>query len=207
MDEFFAVVRRGLPRRRLRQQEARVVTARPACLGDPVAEVVQAISGQSQLMCAQQIDQRQLALRQAPACGGERFGVRAVDVDQIAVAAVGEQQPGFLEAFADRGDPVSQAATRDAKPFARRIVVQAVGERGDIRGVVGLVDRTAGKHIHAGGEFGRLRAPRHQHLHAVCSVANQDQRGRGARRNRSGAHAGLFVVGGASGWRASPSRS
>jgi hypothetical protein len=126
----------------------------------------------------------------APRQGARRTRVAAVEVDELRRVRAREQQAGLLEAFADRGDVVVEAAARQAETPARFGVVEA-GD-GRVRQRVVLLDDAAGKDPGAAVVVAALGAPRQQHLDALGAVADDDDRRRRPRRSldRGGAGAG-----------------
>src|SRR3989441_1834143 len=94
---------------------------------------------------------------------------RARRRDLLPISAAKQRHPGFLEAFAHRGDVI----------LGRRLGRQAA-ENSSLQIGIGGVERAAGEDVGAAEERGALRALDHEDFDAVAAGAKQDQRGSGA---------------------------
>ena len=118
------VVHRPLVLGRRGDEEARVVAARPAGLGDPVREIGEPIGRQPHAERGDHRAERRLArVQRAPQARRVLARDRRVEVQQL-VARVGVQEPCLLEALADRADPVGKTAGRDLEAQAGLRVVE-----------------------------------------------------------------------------------
>ncbi len=155
-----------------RDEKARVEAPCPARRRDPVAAVGELARRQVEVLALQQLDERPAAVMRKP--GGARCG------DELALRIAGEQDAGFLEALADRGDPVRDRRRRQRKP---------PHARHDAAIVVGRIERAAREHIGAAEERRALRPLQHQHLRAgrigKFGIAQQRER-RGRPRDHGG---------------------
>jgi hypothetical protein len=145
-----------------------------------VAEVDQPIDRQAQALGAAELGHPLLAAVQRASPRAEACGVAAVEIDQRTAVAAREQQARFLEALADRGDVVVEAALRQAEAAARLAVVEAGA--GGVREGIGLLDDTARKHPGAAVVVAALGPAREQEFDPRAAVANDHQGRGGARR-------------------------
>ena len=146
----------------------------------PVAEVDEAVGGQAQSLGGTKLGDRLLAAMERAAPRRETRRVAAVEIDELGAFGAREQQPRFLEALADRGDVVVEAAAREAEPSARGLVVEPGDRR--VRERIVLLDDAAGEDPRAAVVVAALGAPGEQHLQARRAVADDDDRRRGPGR-------------------------
>ena len=165
-----------------------------------MAQVDEPVHRQPQAVLRAELGELALAAVQRAAPGGQvalasGSGRRSASGP---VASTREQQAGFLEALAHRGDVVVEPAVRQAEPHAGGGVVEA-GATGVAVAVAG-VDHAAGEDPGAAVVVAALGAPQQQHLDADGGVAHDHERGGGARAPRAGSRrrgigaAGIMVV-------------
>ena len=171
IDRLVTVVHRPLMLGRGGDEEARVVAAGAARLGDPVREIREPVGGEPQ---AARRDHRTEAFRLAR---------RRVEARQLR-AGVGIEEPGLLEALAHRADPVREPAGRNAEPPARVRVVEPGAGRNERRVAVLAVDRAAGKDVRTARKLHLARPAHHEHFDAAIRVAHDDDRGGRTNRDR-----------------------
>ncbi len=175
LERLGLVGHRLLAGRRRRDEEAGVEALGHAGRREPVAVIVQIAQVQPQPLRGAELGDRQLVRMQAQPPGVQRLGVDG---------AVGEQQPDFLEAFAQRRHRVGQAAVGERHPRAQHRVVGADADRRRV--VVVRVDHAAGEDAGAAAQVAvALGAAQHQHLDAVRAVAQQQHRRRRPRVGRN----------------------
>ncbi len=75
-----------------------------------------------------------------------------------------EQDPGFLEALADRGDVVGEAARRELQALVCLRFGQADDPAQQLAVVVVRIERAAREHVGAAEERGALRALEHEYF-------------------------------------------
>src|SRR3989454_10471484 len=144
-----------------RSEEARVEAPRASRRRDPVGVIDGLARGDIEIFLLQQLDERTRAQMH------ELFGMGGGNL--LAVPAAKQRHPGFLEAFAHRGDVI----------LGRRLGRQAA-ENSSLQIGIGGVERAAGEDVGAAEERSALRALDHEHFDAVAAGAKQDQRGSGA---------------------------
>jgi hypothetical protein len=197
LDELGAVVRRRLRCRRGGDEEARVEALRPAERRQPVAEIDETFDRKAKSLGGAEVDDALLAAVQRDPPRREPRGVAAVEVDERVAVAAREQQPRFLEALADRGDPVGEAAAGKTEPPARLVVAQAIARAARER--VARLDDAARKNPRAAVVVASFRAPGQQHLDAARAVAQHDDRRRRPRRPLAAGGTAALVAGSAAG--------
>ena len=171
IDRLVAVVHRPLMLGRSGDEEARVVAAGPARLGDPVREVREPVGGEPQ--AARRDD--------LPEAGVARG---LVGSDQL-FAGVGVKQARLLKALAHRADPVSETAGRNAEPPARLRVIEGAARRDECRVAVRRVDCAAREDVRAARKRHRARPPHHEHFDPAIRIARDDDCGGGANDGRA----------------------
>ena len=182
----------GLRRRRRGDEEARVEALGAAERRQPVAQVDQAVGGEAQAARRR----RTRRCRCSPRCSAPRHGARRAASlpsrsTSVAVAGAREQQARFLEALADRGDVVVEAAAREAEAAARLGVVEA-GARRHARRVA--------RHRRCRRERPRRRCCGRRARRAATAAPRCRRRRRGRRRSsRRGAAAARARGGGRGG--------
>ena len=161
---FGGVVRGELALGRHRDEKARVEAPRAAGRRDPVAAIGELGRRQIEVLLLQKLGERPAAVM------GERRG--ALGRDELPLRVAGEQHACFLEAFADRGDPIGDRRRRHEKaPHARH----------DPAVVVGGLERAAREHVSAAEERRVLRSLQHQYLRSAARIAQERERRRRAR--------------------------
>ena len=158
------IVRALLSVGRQGDKKARVEAPRAARRGDPVTTVGELARRQIEILLLQQLDERPAAVTRqlSGAFGG----------DELPLRIAREQDAGFLEAFADRGDPVGDRRRRHR---------EAAHARHDAAIVVRGIERTAGEHVGAAEERRALRPLQHQHLRPAAHIPEERERRRWAR--------------------------
>ena len=136
------------------------------------------IHRQLEVFALADLSQTQLSAVQWTSIGIEAGFDRVVLVSQqLAGLGVGKQQAGFLEAFANAGNPVTApfgaqglllAALLLARPYPPFVVFVQV---------VVTVYPAAGEHEHSAGKRGTAGALEHEDLEVILSIANNDHGG------------------------------
>ena len=191
LDHLGAVVRAGLRRRRGGDEEAGIEALGAAERRQPVAEVHQPVDRQPDAGVAAELADAALAAVQRLAPGGQAFFRRRVELDQPVVRIDRDQQSGLLEALAQRGDVVVQAAFGQAERSARLRIVEAGAHA--VRGAVRAVDQAAREDPGTAVVVAALGTPAQQHLDAVGGVANDGHGGGGTGRAGSFGHGRIIL--------------
>ena len=175
IDGLVAVAGGLLPRRHGGDEEAGIEPRWRGFRRDPVAEVRDPVRGQLQALLPGQFRQPDLAADQRIPIAVEalRFGFVA-GLEQGAVS-VGEQHAALLEALADGGHPVAQAAAGDAEGRRGGGVREAAAQRRQAI-VVGF-DLAAGKDVQV-GEDATAGALHHEDFDARLEGAHDQHRRR-----------------------------
>ena len=111
---------------------------------------------------------------------GQAVGFLVLQRQQFVPFAIAQQQAGFLEAFADRRDPVGEAALLHTQLGAGDRVIQPRAARGELGVPVCGIERTARKDLHALGESHLGRALHQENVRPVFRVTGKDYRRGGA---------------------------
>ena len=155
-------------------QKRHVKTARQVAVGDPVGQHKHLVGAQAQTLLRALFVKRAMAVD--PRMGG--------GIQRATIGMLGQQDAQLFVAFTDGRQRLGQPLVT--------LAGTALGQR-VVAGVVG-VDAPAGKHISAGRKAGGHGAARHQHLHAIRAIAQQQNRGR--RPGRGGRALGVDELGG-----------
>ena len=162
---FLAIVAGGLVFRSNAHKKTGVEASGWPGWRDPVAQVRQLVQGNRQVVLAAQLRQGHLVVEQRLALPPSRV----VGVNRIARCGVGQENPGFLEAFPHSRQHVIGTAFIQAHDLADIRIL----EPGQMLATVGfvLINSTAGEHEVAGQEGRAPGTLEQQHFHAVGGVA------------------------------------
>ena len=130
-----------------------------------MGEVVDVADREAQALVTAEVEETARALVDGDALGGKaRFLLGAAGQEVGAVLAPGQKEARLLEGLTDNGDPVGQAARREAQQRAGSGIGPTGADRLGLGTPVEWVDGTAGKHVGTAYEVRAEVPPHHEHL-------------------------------------------